>query len=93
MPITPPSKPRSAEAFISAAPDAGAKTADATKRTMKGKQAQISHAMPPELLDDLDSFAERNNLKRAQAINIAIRQMLEQGLVLNLTPVDREGQS
>jgi metal-responsive CopG/Arc/MetJ family transcriptional regulator len=57
---------------------------------MKGKQAQISHAMPPELLAELDRFVDANpGLKRASAINIAIRQMLRQGIVLNLQPADQ----
>lgn len=84
--------------FIAGAPDSAAPSRDvpteapaSPKRTMKGKQAQISHAMPPELLIALDAFVERNpGLKRGPAINIAIRQMLEQGIVLNLRPVEQE---
>lgn len=87
--------------FIAGAPDSVAPSPDVTadapaspKRTMKGKQAQISHAMPPELLEALDAFAEHNNLKRSPAINIAIRQLLEHGLTItqHLRPIEREDQ-
>jgi hypothetical protein len=84
-------KPTSADAFIKGAPDAAAIPAGKPKRVMKGKQAQFSHTMPPALLDELDAFAAKNNLKRAPAINHAVRQMLAQGLILNLVPIDKEG--
>jgi len=99
MAITPPSPPaltaeekereKKVSAWINSAPDGRGTGKPEPKRVMKGKQAQISHALPPALLDELDKFAERNDLKRANAINIAIRQMLRQGIVLNLLPADQ----
>jgi len=100
MAITPPSPPaltaeekereKKVSAWINSAPDGRGTGKPEPKRVMKGKQAQISHALPPELLDELDRFVERNpGLKRAAAINIAIRQMLRQGIVLNLLPADQ----
>lgn len=86
--------PASMDQFIKAAPDAGAAPANAPTRTMKGKQAQISHAMPPELLEALDAFVASNpGLKRGPAINTAIRQMLERGITVELRPVDQGGGS
>jgi hypothetical protein len=83
--------PTSVEEFIKAAPDAGAQPTEGPRRVRKGNQVQISHALPAELLEALDAFVKRNpGLKRAGAINAAIRQMLEQGLTVQLRPVDQE---
>ena len=96
MAITKPIAPRSIDAFIDAAPDAGAASKTHAKRTMKGKQVQFSHTMPPDLLEALDAFVEANKHivpKRAPAINIAVRQMLKQGILLDLRPTEKDDQS
>lgn len=72
----PPKK--SADDFISGAPDA-APAASAAKaaeevisRVMLGKQAQISLAMPPDLLARVDDAAKKLSISRAAFIKLAL---------------------
>ena len=76
---------KSVDDFIKGAPDAApevaapAKTvADETiKRVMLGKQAQISLAMPLELLARIDEQAARLSISRAAYIKQAVSRAVE----------------
>ena len=75
----------SADDFIKGAPDAApemaapaAAVADETiKRVMLGKQAQISLAMPLELLAMIDDQAARLSISRTAYIKQAVRRAVE----------------
>lgn len=56
------------ESFINQAPDAQ----PASERMSNGKQAQISLAMPLELLDKVDAAARALNLSRAGYIKMCL---------------------
>lgn len=75
-------KPVSPDAFINAAPDAAAPTAEkaAPKRVRKGKKVQITLTITESLLDRVDRQAEQLGQSRAAVINLAIVQTLESGL-------------
>lgn len=68
--------PKSVDNFISAAPDASL-PADARKGVMRGKREQISHTMPPVLLDRLNAKVEATGMTRAGLINQAIAKYLD----------------
>jgi hypothetical protein len=64
--------------FIAGAPDAAPAvtaaptTAPAHPRKMAGKQAQITFALPPELLDKVDDMANSLSISRAAFIKQAL---------------------
>jgi hypothetical protein len=64
--------------FIAGAPDAAPAAAEsppvapAHPRKMAGKQAQITFALPPELLDKVDHMAESLSISRAAFIKQAL---------------------
>jgi hypothetical protein len=64
--------------FIAGAPDAAPPVAAAPPaapahpRKMAGKQAQITFALPPELLDKVDHMAESLSISRAAFIKQAL---------------------
>ena len=64
--------------FISGAPDAAPTVtptppaAPAHPRKMAGKQAQITFALPPELLDKVDDMANSLSISRAAFIKQAL---------------------
>lgn len=64
--------------FIAGAPDAGTAVtaappaAPAHPRKMAGKQAQITFALPPELLDKVDHMAGSLSISRAAFIKQAL---------------------
>ena len=63
--------------FIAGAPDAApavntAPAAPAHPRKMAGKQAQITFALPPELLDKVDHMAGSLSISRAAFIKQAL---------------------
>lgn len=57
--------------FIGSAPDAG--------RMTVGNQAQISLAMPRELLDKVDAAAKALNLSRAGFIKMCLSNAVKEG--------------
>jgi hypothetical protein len=71
--------------FIAGAPDAAPAAADAppatrTKRLkMKGHQAQITFALPIELLDKVDDMAEGLSISRAAFIKQALTRAVVAG--------------
>jgi hypothetical protein len=71
--------------FIAGAPDAATAAADAppaprTKRIkMKGHQAQITFALPLELLDKVDDMAEGLSISRAAFIKQALTRAVVAG--------------
>jgi hypothetical protein len=71
--------------FIDGAPDAAPAAADAppaarTKRIkMKGHQAQITFALPLELLDKVDDMAEGLSISRAAFIKQALTRAVVAG--------------
>jgi predicted DNA-binding protein len=48
-----------------------------TKRAMKGKQAQITLTLPPELLARVNQKAERLSISRAAFMKMAITRAVE----------------
>lgn len=80
---------KSVDAFISGAPDAlpgateraaapaAAVVEETIKRVMLGKQAQISLAMPLELLARIDEQAARLSISRAAYIKQAMSRAVE----------------
>ncbi|MDR0563630.1 MAG: ribbon-helix-helix domain-containing protein [Azoarcus sp.] len=77
MAITKPKAPvqPSVEAFITAAPDA-----TAVRGVRVGRKRQITFALDPNLLAELDSFAREIGLSRATVISLSIQQALNNGL-------------
>lgn len=75
--------PKTADDFIQGAPDAVPEAAPApaetpiTKGVQQGRQAQISLAMPPELLAKVDAAAERLSISRAGFIKMTLAQAVE----------------
>lgn len=71
--------------FIAGAPDAGAAVtaapaaAPAHPRKMAGKQAQITFALPPELLDKVDHMAGSLSISRAAFIKQALTRAVVAG--------------
>ena len=53
----------------------------ATKGVQQGKQAQISLAMPPELLAKVDAAADRLSISRAGFIKMTLAQAVEQASI------------
>lgn len=80
-----PVSPAQVDAFINAAPDAlppqapaaPDSVAPARKRVMRGKREQISHSMPPALLERVDQAAQSRGITRAAIINLAVSEYLE----------------
>lgn len=76
-------QPKTADDFIQGAPDAvpAANTAPTaipiTKGVQQGKQAQISLAMPPELLAKVDAAAERLSISRAAFMKMAVTRAID----------------
>lgn len=62
--------------FIGGAPDS-VKLPKVKKGLMRGKRDQISHTLPPGLLDKVDLMAEAKGISRAGVINLAISEFLE----------------
>ena len=75
-----PTKPATADAFISGAPDASAPAEIAPRRVRKGKKVQISLTITEPLLSRIDERATQLGQSRAAVINLAIVQALESGL-------------
>jgi Ribbon-helix-helix protein, copG family len=75
-----PSKPTTADAFISGAPDAAATAPEAPRRVRKGKKVQITLTIAEPLLARVDERAAQLGQSRAAVINLAIFQALETGL-------------
>jgi len=77
-PATKPVNEAALAKFIAGAPDAAPAAADAPPaapahpRKMAGKQAQITFALPPELLDKVDHMAESLSSSRADFIKQAL---------------------
>jgi CopG-like RHH_1 or ribbon-helix-helix domain, RHH_5 len=73
----PPAKkatnPEAVEKFVSGAPDSK-KAPQEKKGLMRGKREQISHTIPPALLEKLDQLADSQGMTRAGLINLAISQ-------------------
>jgi len=92
MAITPPAPPKTAEEkqhdkkvedWIKAAPDGrGEPEPPKRKGVRKGNKDQITHAFKPEVLEQLEEFAKRHGLKRAGAIDLAVHQLLRDGIRL-----------
>lgn len=68
---------KTAESFISGAPDAGK---PARKGVMKGKKEQVTLTIAPELLAKVDGVALEMGQSRAAVINMAIFRFLQTGL-------------
>ena len=77
-PLSTPAK--AVEDFVAGAPDAAA---DRPKRVRKGKKIQITLTIGEPLLDRVDALAIELNQSRAGVINLAILQLLENGLRLD----------
>lgn len=73
----PPAKkatsPEAIEKFVSGAPDSK-KAPQAKKGLMRGKREQISHTIPPALLERLDQLADSKGMTRAGLINLAVSE-------------------
>jgi hypothetical protein len=72
--------PKSADDFIRGAPDAKARAPTVTpitKGVRQGNQAQISLAMPPELLAKVDAAAARLSISRAAFMKMAITRAID----------------
>ncbi|TDR26458.1 CopG family transcriptional regulator [Hydromonas duriensis] len=61
--------------FIGSAPDAST-LENKQPRLVRGKRLQISHTLPPELLNRTDKQAEEMGLTRAALINLALSEYL-----------------
>jgi hypothetical protein len=77
---------KSAEEFISGAPDAGGISPSAAepakpRGVVKGKKQQISLTIAPALLDKVDELAAELGQSRAAVINMAIYRAVEHGLL------------
>lgn len=72
-----PDAPKSIDSFIQAAPDAVKGPG-----VRKGNKVQISLTIDPELLQLVDEYAAEQSMGRAGLINLAIRNMLENGVSL-----------
>jgi hypothetical protein len=73
MAITRPVRPKSTEAFISGAPDAGASV---RKGVWRGKKEQITLTIAPDMLTRVDTLAQRMGQSRAAVINMAIFRLV-----------------
>lgn len=62
-----------ANAFIAAAPDADT----AKKGVVRGKKEQISYAISPDILKQVDTLAVEKGVSRAALISIAIAEYLK----------------
>jgi hypothetical protein len=79
MTITKIPQKKTADAFISGAPD-GAKTvpeAVGTGRAMRGNQAQITLTLPPDLLAKANAAAEQLSISRAAFFKLAITRAVQ----------------
>lgn len=76
--ITKPMQNTQVEKFIGGAPDA-VEINQTNKGLMRGKRVQISHTMPPDMLNKVDNLAQEKGLTRAGLINIAIAEYMKQG--------------
>ena len=70
MAITRP-KPKTADEFVKAAPDAG------RKGVRKGNMEQITLTISPELRERIDKIADKLSQSRAAMINLAIYEFAE----------------
>ena len=71
----PPVTDEAVSEFIGSAPDAS--TPEKSQGGLKrGKRAQISHTLPPELLEKADDKAVAMGLTRAGFINLALSEYL-----------------
>ena len=83
--MKPPVDPVAADRFISGAPDAATAAAVATPQAprsnvARGKQVQVSLAMPPDLLVKVDQAADDLNITRAAFIKQALsRAVMAEG--------------
>ncbi|MDB0516280.1 ribbon-helix-helix domain-containing protein [Ralstonia solanacearum] len=69
---------KTADDFVSGAPDAGAAaSADYEKGIKKGNKRQITLTIAPDLLRRVDEAAQRTGQGRAAIINMAIFRALE----------------
>jgi hypothetical protein len=66
---------KAAEDFINGAPDGAA-----PRLVRKGKKVQITIALPETLLERVETLAEKLGQTRAGIINLAIVQMLDDGI-------------
>lgn len=66
----------STENFIKNAPDAVSKEVR-KKGLIRGKREQISHTLPPELLQRIDDEAKKKGLTRAGIINLAVSEYFD----------------
>lgn len=78
MAITKPKarRTKSADAFIAAAPDA--------QRKRRGRKVQITITIDPEMLNTIDRIAGQVGISRASLINMALAQVSNQGLNLQI---------
>jgi gamma-glutamyl:cysteine ligase YbdK (ATP-grasp superfamily) len=84
MSITRPKAKASADAFISAAPDAAAEAVPRQpKYVKKGKKLQITLTIAQPLLERVDELAAKLGQSRAAVINLAVYQGLESGLSID----------
>lgn len=73
---TPAVSEKAIEKFIESAPDSTTqkKQAPEGRGLVRGKREQISHTIPPDLLDKVDALAKSKGLTRAGLINFAISE-------------------
>lgn len=81
MAIVKPKGKASVDAFIGGAPDA-VPVAKAARGVMLGNKRQITLTISPELLARVDELAGQIGQSRAAVINLAIRQAVERGLMI-----------
>lgn len=74
-------KAEALEAFVAAAPDAGAEQAEPAKVPgfKQGNKQQITHTMTVDMLLRLETRRKELGLTRAAFINLAVNNMLENG--------------
>lgn len=74
-------KPKSVDAFITAAPDANLPTASITglaAKAKRGKQrSQVSVVLPDALLVKINAATEKNYMSRSAFITMAVTQALD----------------
>ena len=84
MTVTTPAVLDATDAFIAGAPDATASVQEqaAPSRVRKGNKVQITLTIAEPLLDRVDEMAKSIGQSRAAVINLAVMQVLQQGLRL-----------
>jgi hypothetical protein len=75
-----PTATTAAKTFILGAPDATAVASEAPRRVRKGRKVQITLTITEPLLARVDDLAGQLGQSRATVINLAVVQMLENGL-------------